>query len=76
MGGGHAHPLYRDGDSPVHRLPGEVKIVCLVVFVLAVVATPRELFWPFGLYALIILAAWRASDIPLRWILPRMLLRS
>ena len=74
MGGGHAHPLYRDGDSPVHRLPGEVKIVCLVVFVLAVVATPRELFWPFGLYALIILAAWRASDIPLRWILPRMLI--
>ena len=57
MGGGHAHPLYRDGDSPVHRLPGEVKIVCLVVFVLAVVATPRELFWPFGLYALIIPAA-------------------
>ena len=41
MGGGHAHPLYRDDDSPVHRLPAEVKIVCLVMFVLAVVATPR-----------------------------------
>ena len=74
MGGGHAHPLYRDGDSPVHRLPGEVKIVCLVVFVLAVVATPRELFWPFGLYALIIVGTWRVARIPMRWILPRMLI--
>lgn len=74
MGGGHAHPLYRDGDSPVHRLPGEVKIVCLVVFVLAVVATPRELFWPFALYALIIVGTWRVARIPLRWILPRMLI--
>ena len=32
----------------VHRTPAEVKIVCLVVFVLAVVATPREMFWPYA----------------------------
>jgi cobalt/nickel transport system permease protein len=76
VSGGHAHPLYRDGDSPVHRLPAEVKIVCLVVFVLAVVATPRELFWPFGVYALIIVATWRAARIPLSWILPRMLIEA
>jgi cobalt/nickel transport system permease protein len=76
MGAGHAHPLYRDGDSPVHRLPAEVKVVCLVVFVLAVVATPRELFWPFGFYALIVLATWRVAQIPLRWILPRMLIEA
>ena len=49
MGAGHAHPLYRHGDSVVHRAPAEVKIVCLLVFVLlAVVATPREMFWPFA----------------------------
>lgn len=76
MGAGHAHPLYRDGNSPVHRAPAEVKIVCLLVFVLAVVATPRELFWPFGIYALIILAVWRVAAIPLRWILPRMLIEA
>ena len=40
MGGGHSHPLYRDGCSPVHRVPAEVKIVGLALFVLAVVATP------------------------------------
>jgi cobalt/nickel transport system permease protein len=76
MGAGHAHPLYRDGDSPVHRLPAEVKIVCLVVFVLAVVATPREMFWPFGIYALILVATWRVARIPLSWILPRMLIEA
>jgi cobalt/nickel transport system permease protein len=76
VGAGHAHPLYRDGDSRVHRAPAEVKIVCLVVFVLAVVATPRELFWPFGIYALIIVAIWRFAQIPLRWILPRMLIEA
>jgi cobalt/nickel transport system permease protein len=76
VGGGHAHPLYRDGDSPVHRLPAEVKIVCLVVFVLAVVATPRELFWPFGIYAVILLGVWAVARIPLGWIMPRMLIEA
>lgn len=74
MGGGHAHPLYRDGDSVVHRAPAEVKVVGLVLFVLAVVATPRELFWPFGIYAAIVLVVWCCARIPLRWILPRMLI--
>ena len=74
MGGGHAHPLYRDGSSVVHRLPAEVKIVVLLVFVLAVVATPREAFWPFGVYAMIVLTAWRLARISLGWILPRMLI--
>ena len=74
MGGGHAHPLYRDGQSVVHRLPAQTKIVALLVFVLAVVATPREVFWPFGVFALILLIVWRLARIPLRWILPRMLI--
>lgn len=76
MAAGHSHPLYRDGDSAVHRAPAEVKIVCLVVFVLAVVATPREIFWPFILYAAIVVAVWRIARIPLRWILPRMLIEA
>lgn len=73
---GHAHPLYRDGDSPVHRAPAEVKVVCLLVFVLAVVATPRETFWPYAVYAAIIVIVWRIAEIPLRWILPRMLIEA
>ena len=36
------------GASPVHRLPPEVKIAATLAFVFAVVATPREAFWAFG----------------------------
>ena len=75
MGAG-AHPLYRHGYSVVHRAPAEVKIVCLLVFVLAVVATSREMFWPFAVYALIVVAVWRLARIPLRWVLPRMLIEA
>lgn len=76
MGAGHSHPLYRDGDSLVHRAPAEVKIVCLVLVVLAVVATPREMLWPYALYALLLLAVWRLARIPLRWVVPRMLIEA
>jgi cobalt/nickel transport system permease protein len=74
--GAGAHPLYRHGDSVVHRAPAEVKIVCLLVFVLAVVATPREMFWPFAMYAGIIVTTWFLARIPAVWILPRMLIEA
>jgi cobalt/nickel transport system permease protein len=74
--GAGAHPLYRHGDTVVHNAPAEVKIVCLLVFVLAAVATPREMFWPFAVYAVIVMAVWRLARIPLRWILPRMLIEA
>lgn len=76
MGVGHAHPLYRVGNSPVHGVPAEVKIVCLVLMVLAVVATPRDMFWPYGIYTVLILVVWRLAGIPLRWVLPRMLIEA
>jgi cobalt/nickel transport system permease protein len=75
MGAG-AHPLYRHGDSPVHRMPAEVKIVCLLVFVLAVVATPREIFWPYAVFAAIVVACWSCARIPVQWMLPRMLIEA
>ncbi|MFF2084500.1 cobalt ECF transporter T component CbiQ [Nocardia sp. NPDC058176] len=71
---GPSRLLYLAGDSPAHRAPTEVKIVCAVLAVFAVVATPRELFWPYGCYALGLLAVWRWSGIPLRWIAPRLLI--
>lgn len=74
MGAGHSHPLHRAGTSVVHRLAAEVKIVALLIFVLAVVATPREMFWPFAVYALILLAVWRVAGVPVSWFAPRMLI--
>ncbi len=76
MGAGHAHPLYRDGTSQVHCLPAEAKVVGLVVFVLAVVATPRDTFWPYAVYAAALVVVWSVASIPLGWILPRMLIEA
>lgn len=45
-----------------------------VVAVFAIVATPRELFWPFGCYAVILVGVWWWAHIPLRWIMPRMVI--
>jgi cobalt/nickel transport system permease protein len=56
MSTGHLHPdsLYVPGDSPVHRCRPEVKVAATVAFILAVVATPREAFWAFGLHATLV----------------------
>ncbi|RAO26397.1 uncharacterized protein PSN13_06424 [Micromonospora saelicesensis] len=74
MGAGHGHVLYRESDSPVHRLPPEVKIVAMVVFTLAVVATPREAFWAFGAYAVLVAAVAALARVGPRWLLSRALI--
>ncbi|MFI7576280.1 cobalt ECF transporter T component CbiQ [Micromonospora sp. NPDC049497] len=74
MGAGHAHVLYRESGSPVHRLPPEVKIAAMVVFTLAVVATPREAFWAFGAYALLVVAVAALARVGPGWLLSRSLI--
>ncbi|RFS83164.1 cobalt ECF transporter T component CbiQ [Actinomadura spongiicola] len=68
MGAGHAagaaHRLYVPGASPVHRLPPQCKLVAVLAFVLLVVATPRERFWAFGVYALLLAAVAATARIP------------
>jgi cobalt/nickel transport system permease protein len=60
------------GRSVVHRLPAEVKILAVVVFVLAVVATPREAFWAFAMYGVVVLAVATAARVPLGTLLRRL----
>jgi cobalt/nickel transport system permease protein len=74
MGAGHAHVLYRAGNSPVHRLPPEVKITAMVAFTLAVVATPREAFWAFGGYAVLVLGVAALARINAGWLISRSLI--
>ncbi|WP_405426764.1 cobalt ECF transporter T component CbiQ [Micromonospora sp. NBC_00617] len=74
MGAGHGHVLYRESTSPVHRLPPEVKIVAMVVFTIAVVATPREAFWAFGAYALLVAGVAALARVGPRWLLSRALI--
>ncbi len=51
-------------DSRVHRIPAQVKIVALFVFVLAVVSTPAAAFWAFGLYGVMLVGAVVVAKLP------------
>jgi cobalt/nickel transport system permease protein len=74
MGAGHAHKLYLHGASPVHALPAHCKLAAVVCFVLAVVSTPREAMWAFGMYAVLLAAVARAARVPYGHWLKRMLI--
>jgi cobalt/nickel transport system permease protein len=71
MGAGHAHPLHLDHDSPVHRLPPEVKIVATVLFTIIVVITPREDFIAFAGYAVLIAVVAAIARIRPGWLAKR-----
>jgi cobalt/nickel transport system permease protein len=72
MSGPHAHALYVHGHTPVHRLAPQCKLAAQLLFVIAVVATPREAFWAFALYALIIAVLGRLADLPLLFVFRRL----
>ncbi|MFB7938094.1 cobalt ECF transporter T component CbiQ [Streptomyces sp. NPDC056049] len=72
MGAGHAHTLYRRGDSPVHRLPPHTKLAAVLGFVLVVVTTPREAVWAFAGYAALIGAVAALARVPAGFLLRRL----
>jgi cobalt/nickel transport system permease protein len=74
VGTGHAHPLYLPGDSPLHRAPPQCKLAASLLFVLAVVATPREALWAYGLYALLLLGLARVGRVPPGFLARRLLI--
>jgi len=51
-------------DSKVHRVPAQVKVVALFVFVLAVVSTPAAHFWAFAVYGALLVAALVVAKLP------------
>jgi cobalt/nickel transport system permease protein len=63
--GGHAHPLYLPGSSPLHRARPQCKLAASLLFVLAVVATPREAIWAYGLYAVLVAGVAMLGRVPL-----------
>lgn len=67
MGGGsaHTHVFFVHADSGVHRLAPEAKLGATVLFIFAVVATPKEAIWAFALDALIIVTVALLARVPL-----------
>ncbi|MDQ3765887.1 MAG: cobalt ECF transporter T component CbiQ [Actinomycetota bacterium] len=76
MSGGHAHGLFVHRDSPVHRLAPQCKVLAAFLFVLAVVATPPEAFWAYGLYALLLAGVARRAQISPWWVAKRLLIET
>ncbi len=74
MGAGHGHRLHYHGHSVVHRAPAHLKILALLGFMLVVVATPRDWYAAFGGYLLVLAAVVVAARVPLRFLLPRMVI--
>jgi cobalt/nickel transport system permease protein len=74
VSGGHAHALYVHGDSPIHRLPPECKLLAQVGFVFAVVATPREAFWAFAVFAATVAIVAQIAGLPLTFVGKRLVI--
>lgn len=64
MGAGRATDLVVPGTSPVHRLRPECKLAATGLFVLAVVATPREAFWAHGAHAVAVVVVAAVARLP------------
>lgn len=74
MSGPHGHALYLHGTTRLHQLPAVVKVAALLVFVGAVVATPREAFGSFAVEAVLLTVAIGWAKIPPRFVLRRLII--
>lgn len=72
MGAGHSHALYVHEHSPLHAIAPEVKIVAAFGFVLSVAITPRQAWWAFAIYAVIVAVLARLARVPSRFVALRL----
>lgn len=72
MSGKHSHALYVHAHSRIHDMAPECKLLAQLLFVFIVVATPKQAFWAFGVYAAILLMLIRLADVPYRFVAKRM----
>lgn len=72
MSGPHSHALYVHGHSWIHRLAPQCKLAAQLLFVIVVVLTPRQAFWAFGLYAIMLAGLIVAAGLPPRFVAKRL----
>lgn len=72
MGAGHGHRLHYHGHSPVHRAPAHVKLLALLGFAVAVVATPRDWFAVYAGHLALLLAVIAVSRVPFGYLAKRL----
>jgi len=64
VAGSHRHLLVHE-EGPLHRIAPQCKLLATVLFVFAVVATPKEQFWAFGVLAGMVVVAALIGRVPL-----------
>jgi cobalt/nickel transport system permease protein len=67
-----ASGLHVDVASPVHRIAPQCKLLATLLFVIAVVGTPREAFLAFGVHAVLLGTVAALARLPLLVLLRRM----
>ncbi|MEX1279168.1 MAG: cobalt ECF transporter T component CbiQ [Acidimicrobiia bacterium] len=68
----HTHALTLHGHGRPYDLAPHVKVVAAFGFMIGVVATPREAFWAFGAYALVVIGVAVSARIPPLFMASRM----
>jgi cobalt/nickel transport system permease protein len=74
--GDAATSLHVDADSRLHRLPPQCKVAATVLFVVAVVATPREAWWAFVLDLALLVGLAGLGRVPLGVVARRLVLEA
>ena len=74
MASGHAHAGYLEHHSRLHHLAAHRKIVATVLFVFAVVCTPRAVWWPYPVYLLILAVVGVIGSVPFWFVVRRMVI--
>jgi cobalt/nickel transport system permease protein len=72
MGAGHGHKLHYHGHSPLHRAPAHTKLVALLLFMLVVVATPKDWYPAYAAYLVLLAVVIAVSGVPPAYLLKRM----
>ncbi len=72
MGGVHHAAAPLAGFGPAHRLAPQCKVAGTVLFILAVVATPRHAVWAHGAYAVLLIVVCLSARVPLGAVLSRL----
>lgn len=70
--GSHSHVLFVHGESRVHELRPQCKLAATIVFIVAVVITPREAFWAFAAYVVLLGVVAGAGKVPIRTLVRRL----
>ena len=71
-GAGHRHLLFVHGESRVHHLRPQCKVLAAVLFILAVVATPREAVVAYAGYAAVLGLVARHAGLTLGFVARRL----